>query len=247
MTDGASARVAVVTGATSGIGLEIARHLARDGCRLVVNGLVDADEARALCTTLVELGAPEATFDVSDLTDPTRATGPVDEALSRFGAVDILINNAGIQHVCAVEEFPDTQWDRVVETNLNAPFRLIKRALPAMRSRGFGRIVNIASVHGLVASPFKSAYIAAKHGLVGLTKTVALETAGTGVTCNAVCPGYVRTELIERQLSKRAADQGLEIEEVVAGFLGESQPSGAFISAADVAALVGFLCSDAAA
>jgi len=167
------------------------------------------------------------------------------DTLDNFGAIDILVNNAGIQHVAPIEAFTDENWDRIVEINLSAPFRLIRQALPAMRANAWGRVINIASVHGLVASPHKSAYVAAKHGLVGLTKTVALETAAEPITCNVLCPGYVRTALVESQIAAKARGGSMSTEEAAESILREKQPSQSFIAASDIGAMVTFLCSDA--
>ncbi len=247
MSGGLDGKVALVTGSTRGIGLEIASQLAGSGCRLMLNGIDGPDEIEAAMDVLGAAGAGEMAFDDTDLADSARAAGLIDATVDRFGAIDILVNNAGIQHVAPLAEFPDENWNRIIEINLSAPFRLIKRALPAMRAGGWGRIVNIASVHGLVASAYKSAYVAAKHGLVGLTKTVALETAAEPITCNAVCPGYVRTQLIETQIAARARTLGQSMADAVPAFLSEKQPSGAFVAPSDIGAIVAFLCSDAGA
>ena len=190
-------------------------------------------------------GADEVLFNDADLADPTQAERLIADTVDRLGVIDILVNNAGIQHVAPIEALTDENWDRIIQINLSAPFRLIRRALPVMRANGWGRIINIASVHGLVASRYKSAYVAAKHGLVGLTKSVALETAAEPITCNALCPGYVRTALMESQIASRARAEGTSIEEAAASILREKQPSQSFVAPADIGAMATFLCSEA--
>jgi len=189
-------------------------------------------------------GANEILFNNADLTDPIQAGRLIEGTLNSFGAIDILVNNAGVQHVSPIEAFTNENWDRILEINLSAPFRLIRQALPAMRANGWGRVINIASVHGLVASPHKSAYVAAKHGLVGLTKTVALETAAEPITCNALCPGYVRTALMESQIASKARTENTSSEEAAESILREKQPSQNFITPADIGSMVTFLCSE---
>jgi len=238
-------KIALVTGSTSGIGLEIARQLAKAGCRLMLNGIEAPSVVEDAITNLRATGADEVFFSDADLTDPMQAARLIADTLDNFGAIDILVNNAGIQHVAPIEAFTDENWDRIVEINLSAPFRLIRQALPAMRANAWGRVINIASVHGLVASPHKSAYVAAKHGLVGLTKTVALETAAEPITCNVLCPGYVRTALVESQIAAKARGGSMSTEEAAESILREKQPSQSFIAASDIGAMVTFLCSDA--
>jgi len=245
MTRPLAGKVALVTGSTSGIGLEIARHLGQAGCQLMLNGIENPSSVEAAITDLRATAADEIFFSDADLTEPTQAERLIAETLDRFSAIDILVNNAGIQHVAPVEEFSDENWDRIIEINLSAPFRLIREALPAMRANAWGRIINIASVHGLVASRHKSAYVAAKHGLVGLTKTVALETAAEPITCNALCPGYVRTALMESQITSKARAESVSPEEAAASILQEKQPSKRFVAPSDIAAMTAFLCSDA--
>ncbi len=189
----------------------------------------------------------EAAFSGADLSDPAQAAGLISDAMTHFGRVDILVNNAGIQQLAPVEAFTDEAWDRIVEINLSAPFRLIRQVLPSMRTNAWGRIINIASVHGLVASRHKAAYVTTKHGLIGLTKTVALETAAEPITCNAVCPGYVRTALIEAQIAKQALTEDISPEHAAESILGEKQPSGNFIAPTDIGAMVSFLCADTSA
>jgi 3-hydroxybutyrate dehydrogenase len=237
---------AVVTGSTSGIGLGIARALAAQGANLMLNGFGDAEPIERLRAELAGHGA-NAMYSAADMSRPAEIEAMMEQAEQAFGAVDILVNNAGIQHVAAVDEFPLEKWDLILAINLSSAFHTTRMALPGMKRRGWGRIVNIASAHGLVASPFKSAYIAAKHGLVGFTKTVALETAQQGITCNAICPGYVLTPLVERQIDDQAKTHGIPRAEVVDKVMLERQPSKAFVRIEEVAALAAFLCSDAAA
>ena len=241
------AKSALVTGATSGIGLAIARALAAEGCNIVFNGLGDGAEIEALRRAMSEDFGVEAIYHGADLARPEEIPGLIEAAESAFGRLDILVNNAGIQYVSPIDEFPIAKWDEIIAINLSASFHTIRAALPGMKRRGWGRIVNIASVNGLVASVDKSAYVAAKHGILGLTKTVTLETAGFNITCNAICPGYVRTPLVERQIEVRAAKHGLAMEDAVAEHLAEKHPSPKFVAAEEVAALVVFLCGAAAA
>lgn len=245
MTNFLAGKTALVTGSTSGIGLEIARQLARAGCSLMLNGIDSPPAVEAAITDLRNTGADEISFSDADLFDPRQVERLVTDTLKRFGGIDILVNNAGIQHVASIEDFNDDHWDRIIEINLSAPFRLIRGALPVMRVNGWGRIINIASVHGLVASRYKSAYVAAKHGLVGLTKTVALETADEPITCNALCPGYARTSLMESQIETLAEVEGMTTDEAADLILREKQPSRSFVSPADIGSMVSFLCSKA--
>jgi len=240
-------KTALVTGSTRGIGLEIARQLAMAGCNLMLNGIDEPSAVNLAITELRTAGADQVAFNDADLVDPAQATRLISDVMDSYGCIDILVNNAGVQHLAPVEAFADEDWDRIVEINLSAPFRLIRQALPEMRSRGWGRIINIASVHGLVASRHKSAYVAAKHGLVGLTKTVALETAIEPITCNAVCPGYVRTALVEAQIASQAQTENISLEDAAESIVGQKQPSKSFIAPCDVGAMVTFLCSDASA
>lgn len=239
-------KTALVTGSTAGIGKAIAHALARQGCRIMLHGLEPADTANQARDDMLAAGAPEVGLSNHNLLEPGAPADLVNMTCSSLGGLNILVNNAGIQHVAPVEAFPDEQWDRIIGLNLSAPFRLVRHALPLMREAGWGRIVNIASAHGLVASIHKSAYIAAKHGLVGFTKTVALETATDPITCNAICPGYVRTDLLQSQIELHAVNTGLEMENAATSFLKEKQPSAQFVTPADIGALAVFLCSDAA-
>jgi 3-hydroxybutyrate dehydrogenase len=234
-------RVAVVTGSTSGIGLGVARALAAAGADLVINGLGDRTAIDATCDELAHLGGRVA-FDGADLLDPMSAAGLVGASIARFGRVDILVNNAGIQHVCPIEDFPIDKWDAIIALNLSAAFHTIRAAIPGMKAGGYGRIINVASAHGLIASPFKSAYVAAKHGVLGLTKTVALEAAQAGVTCNAICPGYVWTPLVERQIDDTAKARGIDREAVIRDVLLAAQPTKRFVTVDEIGALAVFLC-----
>jgi len=240
-------KVAVVTGSTSGIGLGIVRALAADGAMIVLNGFGDPDAIRVLGQTLGARYDVPACYDDADMSDPAAVVNMIERVRRTFGPVDILVNNAGIQHVAPIEDFPPEKWDAILAINLSAAFHAIRTALPAMKQRGFGRIVNVASAHGLIASPFKSAYVAAKHGVVGLTKVVALEAAEYGVTCNAVCPGYVWTPLVEQQVKSQAAAHGISREDVIRTIFLAEQPTRRFATVEEIAGTVAFLCSAAAA
>lgn len=234
-------KVALVTGAASGIGLAIARDLAERGVRVTLSDYdVEAGQAAA-----AEL--PMARFSAADLSDPEASRWLVTDTVAAMGRVDILVNNAGIQHVASITTFPEEQWRRIIEIMLTSPSILTKAALPGMYERGWGRVVNIASVHALRASPYKSAYVAAKHGLLGLTRVTALESAEHGVTCNAVCPSYVRTALVEKQISDQARIHGIPESEVVEKIMVAEAPIRRLLEPAEVARLVGYLCSDDAA
>jgi 3-hydroxybutyrate dehydrogenase len=240
-------KIALVTGSTSGIGLGIARALAARGCRVMLNGFGDAPAIERTRAALEAEHGVAVRHDGADLTQPARIASLVEATVAQLGGLDILVNNAGIQHTAAVEEFPPERWDAILATNLSAAFHATRHALPHMRRGGFGRVVNTASVHGLVASVHKAAYVAAKHGLVGFTKVVALETAGSGITCNAICPGWTRTELVQPQIAARARALGVGVEDAVRDLLAEKQPSRQFVTVDELGALVAFLCSGAAA
>jgi 3-hydroxybutyrate dehydrogenase len=239
-------KVAIVTGSTSGIGLGIARELARLGTDLVLNGFGDAGEIETIRSGIArELGV-RVVYDGADMSKADAVRGLIAATIDKFGRLDILVNNAGIQFTAPVEDFPAAKWDAILGINLSAAFHGIAAAVPQMKKQRWGRIVNIASAHGLVASTHKAAYVAAKHGLVGLTKVVGLETAGSGVTCNAVCPGWVRTPLVDKQIDDIAAQRGIGQEEAARDLLAEKQPSLEFVSPAQLGATVAFLCSAAA-
>jgi 3-hydroxybutyrate dehydrogenase len=239
-------KTALVTGSTSGIGLGIAWALAGAGANVVLNGFGEDDTISTIQKEIASLGV-DVVHDDADLRAPGEIERMVRDAEARFGRLDVLVNNAGIQHVAPIEEFPTERWDAVIAVNLSSSFHTIRCALPKMRDAGWGRIVNIASAHGLVASRDKVAYVSAKHGVLGLTKTVALENATTGVTCNAICPGWVLTPLVQQQIDRRAADEGISDTDARHRLLGEKQPSQDFVTPEQVGELTLFLCSDAAA
>ena len=235
-------KTALVTGSTSGIGLGIAKALARQGCNIMLNGFGDVqaaqDEVKALG---VQVG-----YHGADMSKPAEIEDMMKAAAAQFGRVDILVNNAGIQHVASVEDFPVERWDAIIAINMSSAFHTTRLALPAMKAANWGRIINVASVHGLVASAQKSAYVAAKHGVVGLTKVTALETATTGVTCNAICPGWVLTPLVQKQVDAKAAALGVSNEEATKRLLGEKEPSMQFTTPEELGELAVFFCSPAA-
>lgn len=239
-------KIAVITGSTSGIGLGVARALSAEGADIMLNGFGATDAIEALRKELAA-GGVRVAYSAADMSKPMEIAGMVEAATRELGRVDILVNNAGIQFTAPVEEFPVDRWDAIIAINQSAVFHGIRAALPQMRKRNFGRIVNIASVHGLVASTDKVAYVAAKHAVVGITKVVALETATTGITCNAICPGWVLTPLVQKQIDDLAAREKLTADAARARLLGEKQPSQEFATPEQIGALVVFLCSDAAA
>ena len=243
----AQRRTALITGSTSGIGLGIAEKFAALGANVVLNGLGRLDEIEATRARLEASHDVTVRYDPADMTDPPSIEAMIRKAQAEFGAIDILVNNAGIQHVAPIEEFPPEKWNAIIAVNLVASFHTIRHALPAMKERRWGRIVNIASAHSLVASPFKSAYVAAKHGLAGLTKTVALEVAQLGITVNAICPGYVLTPLVEKQIPDTARTRGITEEEVVRDVMLAAQPTKQFVTIEQVASLAAYLASDEAA
>lgn len=240
-------KTALITGSTSGIGLGIARTLAAQGASVILNGFGDAREIERLRAELAERHGVAVRHDGADMSKPDAIEAMMHKALAEFDCIDLLVNNAGIQHVAPVDDFPVDKWYAILAINLSAAFHTVRLALPAMKKRCFGRIVNIASAHALVASPYKSAYVAAKHGVAGFTKTVALETAQAGITVNAVCPGYVLTPLVEAQIPDTARTRGITREQVVRDVLLAAQPTKKFVTVEQVAALTAFLCSDDAA
>ena len=239
-------KTALVTGSTSGIGLGIARALAAQGANVILNGFGNAADIEALRGELAASSGKQVRYDGADLSKPEAIEAMMGRALDEFGCVDVLVNNAGIQFVAPVEEFPVDKWNAILAVNLSAAFHAIRLAVPAMKSKGWGRIINIASAHALVASPFKSAYVAAKHGVVGFTKSVALEVIETGITVNAICPGYVRTPLVEGQIADQAKVHGMSHEQVVRDVILAAQPNKRFVETSEVADLTLFLCSESA-
>ena len=238
---------ALVTGSTSGIGLGIAEGLAKEGVHLVLNGFGEAHEIEALRQRLASDYGVKVIYDGADMSQGADIARMMIEVADKTGGLDIVVNNAGIQHVSHVEDFPEAKWDAIIAINLSSAFHTTKAAMPYMKKQRWGRIVNIASAHGLVASPFKSAYVAAKHGIMGFTKTVALECAQEGVTVNAICPGYVLTPLVERQIPDTAKARGLTEEQVKRDVLLAAQPTKKFVTVEQIAATTIFLCSEAAA
>ncbi|MFZ5749702.1 MAG: 3-hydroxybutyrate dehydrogenase [Pseudomonadota bacterium] len=240
-------KTAVITGSSIGIGLGIARGLAASGMNVVLNGIEPEDRIGPLRRAIEADFGVGTTYDRANLMEPAGVVELMSGAADRFGGVDVLVNNAGIQFVAPVEDFPDENWQAIINLNLSAAFHAIKAAVPGMRERGWGRIINIASAHGLVTSPFKSAYVAAKHGLVGLTKTITLEVAEHGITVNAICPGYVWTPLEERQIPDTARARGMAEEQVIRDVLLAAQPTKKFATVEEIAAVAVFLTSDGAA
>ena len=239
-------KTAIVTGSTSGIGLGIAKGFAKADANVVINGFGGADEIEAERAALDGLGAGQVVYDGADMSKPDEIVAMVTRTAERFGAVDIVVNNAGIQTVEPVESFPPERWDLIIAINMNSAFHTTRAALPGMKARGWGRIINISSAHGLVASPFKSAYVTAKHGITGFTKTIALEAAECGVTVNAICPGYVLTPLVEKQIPETAAARGMTEDEVKRDVLLAAQWTKKFVTVEQLAGTALFLCSDAA-
>jgi 3-hydroxybutyrate dehydrogenase len=240
-------KTALITGSTSGIGLATARALAQDGANVILNGFGDKAEIEKLRGGVEKDFGVKARYSAADMTKPAEIADMVRAGEKEFGAIDVLVNNAGIQHVANIEDFPVEKWDAIIAINLSSSFHTIRAAVPGMKSRKWGRIVNIASAHGLVASVQKVAYVAAKHGLVGLTKVVALETANDGITCNAICPGWVLTELIKQQIETRAKANNQSFDQAKVSLLSEKQPMLDFTKPESIGALAVFLCSDAAA
>jgi 3-hydroxybutyrate dehydrogenase len=239
-------KVALVTGSTSGIGLGIARALGEAGADLVLNGFGDPAEIETLRASLAKELGVRALYFGADMSKPAEIAGMVAQATEGLGSVDILVNNAGIQHVANIEDFPDDKWDAIIAINLSAVFHATKAAIPGMKRKNWGRIINIASAHGLVGSGQKVAYVAAKHAVVGMTKVAAIELANHGVTSNAICPGWVLTPLVQRQLEARAKQDGISVDDAAKEFLAEKQPMSKFSTPEDIGALAVFLCSDSA-
>ena len=242
-----SGKAAVVTGSTSGIGLAIARAMAREGANVVINGFGDAGEIEKERAGIETEFKVKARYDAADMTKPAEIAAMIKTAAQAFGAVDILVANAGIQHVAPIEEFPIDKWDAILAINLSSAFHAMRAAVPGMKAKKWGRIICTASAHSLVASPFKSAYVTAKHGLAGLTKTVALEVATFGITANCISPGYVWTPLVEKQIPDTMKARGLTKEQVIHDVLLDAQPTKQFVTVDQVASLALYLCSDAAA
>lgn len=240
-------RAAIVTGSTSGIGLGIAEAFAKEGADIMLNGFGDERAIEKERAGLEERRGVKVRYNGADMSKPEEIRELVSAAEKAFGKVDILVNNAGVQHVAPIEDFPDEKWNAIIAVDLSAAFHATKAAFKGMKDRRFGRIINIASAHGLVASPFKSAYVAAKHGIVGFTKTIALEGAEFGVTCNAICPGYVKTPLVEKQIPDQAKARGMTEKDVIEKVILEAQPTKAFVAVEDVAALAVYLAGEHAA
>jgi len=237
---------AVVTGSTSGIGLGIAKALAAQGADVMLNGFGDADQIKALVADVAAQYKVKVAYNRADISKPEQVTAMVEQCVKELGRIDILVNNAGIQHTSSIEEFPPEKWEQVIAINLSSNFYAIRAALPHMKKANWGRIINIASAHGLVASATKAAYVAAKHGVVGLTKVTALETARTGITCNAICPGWVLTPLVQKQIDDWAARDSISNEQAKMRLLGEKQPSLEFATPEQMGGVAVFLCSPAA-
>jgi len=242
-----SGKSALITGSTSGIGRGIAERFAREGANVMLNGFGDAADIERLRAGLAKESGAKALYHGADMTKPAEIAAMVKEAEKAFGRVDILVNNAGIQHVAPVDEFPIEKWDAIIAINLSSAFHATRAALPGMKKAKWGRVINIASAHGLVASPYKSAYVAAKHGVVGFTKTVALEVAELGITSNAICPGFVMTPIVDKQIDDQARVHGIPRENVIRDVILAPQPTKKFVPVGDVASLALYLASDAAA
>jgi len=241
-----SGKSAIITGSTSGIGLSIAHHFAAEGANVMLNGFGDAGEIEKLRAEIADGHNVKVLYNPADMTKPSEIVDMVAQAESEFGNVDIVVNNAGIQFVAPVEEFPVEKWDAIIAINLSSAFHTTRAVVPVMKKKGWGRIVNIASAHALVASPFKSAYVAAKHGIAGFTKTVALEVAEHGITVNAVCPGYVMTPLVEKQIPEQAKARGITEQQVISDVLLAAQPTKKFVTVEELSGVVSFLCTDSA-
>lgn len=239
-------KVAIVTGSTSGIGQGVARELAKAGCKIVLNGFGDVAGIEADRAAMAKEYGVDVIYSAADMTKPDEIAAMLKEAEARFGSVDIIVNNAGIQHVDPIENFPPEKWDAILAINLSSAFHLTRLAIPGMKKRGWGRVINIASAHGLVASVGKVGYVAAKHGIVGMTKVVALENAGNGITCNAICPGWVLTPLVKKQIDDRAKAGNISFDQARINLLSEKQPSKEFVQVEEIGALTAYLCGEMA-
>ncbi|AIK95823.1 3-hydroxybutyrate dehydrogenase [Candidatus Odyssella acanthamoebae] len=239
-------KVALITGSTSGIGLGIAKRLAKAGYFIVLNGL-KTPQVENVIKEVKDLGPGEVLFSDADMSNPEQIENMIHMIENRFARIDIVVNNAGIQHVAPIEDFPVASWDKIIAINLSSTFHISRLVIPMMKKNGWGRIINIASAHALIASPFKSAYVAAKHGVAGLTKTIALEVAEANITCNAICPGYVLTPLVEGQIAATAKARGISTEAVIKDVMLGEQPTKEFVKIEEIAELTYFLCADAAA
>ena len=239
-------KTALVTGSTSGIGLAVARALAQGGANVMLNGFGDKAAIEQIRASIEKDFAVKARYSAADMTKPSEIADMIRTTENEFGSLDVLVNNAGIQHVANIEDFPVEKWDAIIAINLSSSFHTIRAAVPGMKKRKWGRIINIASAHGLVASTQKVAYVSAKHGLVGLTKVVAMEAANAGVTCNAICPGWVLTPLVQQQIDARAKASGTSVKDEAIKLLSEKQPMHEFTKPESIGALAVFLCSDAA-
>ncbi|MFN7038148.1 MAG: 3-hydroxybutyrate dehydrogenase [Alphaproteobacteria bacterium] len=239
-------KIALITGSTSGIGLGIAKKLAESGCNIMLNGFGDIDEIHKLQHIIQEEYKVKVSYNAADMSKPEEIRNMIAQVTDELGGVDILVNNAGIQFVSPIHEFPEDKWDAILAINLSSAFHTMKSVIPIMREKSYGRIINIASAHGLVASPNKSAYVAAKHGIVGLTKAVALENADLNITCNSICPGWVYTPLVKKQIEDKAEMHNISIEQATIELLSEKQPSLKFVATEEIGEIVKFLISNAA-
>lgn len=241
-----SGKTVLVTGSTSGIGLGLAQGFAKAGANVILNGSRAAEEVEQTRSELDAISTGSVSYASADMSNPDEIAAIVQSAISRHGAIDILVNNAGIQYVSPIDEFPCERWNQIIDINMNSAFHTVRAVLPGMKAKGWGRIVNVASAHGLVASPYKSAYVTAKHGVIGMTKSIALEVAEEGITCNAICPGYVLTPLVEQQIPNTAKARGITEEQVKRDVLLAAQWTKKFVTVEQLAGVANFLCSDIA-